>query len=386
MATDTPAANGTLLEVRSLQTHFFLDEGVVRAVDGVDLTVHRGRTLCVVGESGCGKSMTARSILQLIDPPGRLVAGQVLLHRATRDPHAGSGGDTHRTATGDSDRGGTDSGDGGTTVDLAALDPRGAEIRQVRGRDIAMVFQEPMTSLSLVHTVGDQVGEAITVHEQVDRDEVRRRCVELLGKVGIPNPQRHLDAYPFQLSGGMRQRVMIAMALACDPALLIADEPTTALDVTTQAQILDLLRGLQAELGMAVMFITHDMGVVAEMADDVAVMYLGRVVEHGPVDDVFHDPRHPYTRALLRSIPRIGGHARQRLRTIRGGVPDPFTRPPGCTFHPRCDAFMPGWCDTVEPPAYHLAAGRQARCLLYDPDGPSPDQHRQADTTPEGRS
>ncbi|WP_106243648.1 ABC transporter ATP-binding protein [Allonocardiopsis opalescens] len=338
-----------LVELRGLKTHFFTDEGTVRAVDGVDLEIRRGRTLCVVGESGCGKSITARSILQLVEAPGRVVDGRILLRR-----------------------GGADGGPG-EVVDLAGLKPGGKEIRSVRGKDIAMIFQEPMTSLSLVHTVGNQMVEAIRVHNDVGKREARERAVELLGMVNIPNPGRLVDSYPFQFSGGMRQRVMIAMALSCDPGLLIADEPTTALDVTTQAQIMELLKRLQRELGMAIMFITHDMGVVAEMADDVAIMYLGKVVEKGPVDDIFHDPKHPYTRALLESIPKIGHRRRERLRSIKGIVPDPANRPAGCVFHTRCDAFMPGRCDATVPPPVALGPDRQVRCLLYGGDGgPAP--------------
>jgi peptide/nickel transport system ATP-binding protein len=348
------ARSDVLVELTGLRTHFFTDSGTVQAVDGVDLEIRRGRTLCVVGESGCGKSITARSILQLVDAPGRIVDGQVLLNRDGGPP-------------------------GG--LDLAALHPRGREIRDVRGKDIAMIFQEPMTSLSLVHTVGDQLGEAIRVHRDVGKGQARERCVELLGMVGIPNPERLVDAYPFQFSGGMRQRVMIAMALSCDPALLIADEPTTALDVTTQAQILELLQRLRRELGMAIMFITHDMGVVAELADDVAVMYLGKVVEKGPVDDIFHAPKHPYTRALLDSIPKIGRKRQERLRSIEGIVPDPAHRPSGCVFHPRCDAFMPGRCDVTVPPPIQLGPDRQVRCLLYGGDAgsdaaPTPEHSR----------
>jgi peptide/nickel transport system ATP-binding protein len=345
-------ADPPLVEIRGLRTHFFADEGVVRAVDGVDLTIRRGRTLCVVGESGCGKSVTARSVLQLVDPPGRIVDGEVLLHRGAA---RGSAGGDH-----DGDGAGGDR----APLDLAALDPRGPGIRDVRGRDVAMIFQEPMTSLSPVHTVGDQITEAIGVHLDLTGDEARARAVDLLDQVGIPNPSGTVDRYPFQLSGGMRQRAMIAMALSCEPSVLIADEPTTALDVTTQAQIMDLLRGLSRDLGMAVLFITHDMGVVAEMADEVAVMYLGTVVEQGPVDDVFHDPRHPYTRALLTSVPRLGS-GRGGLDPIRGMVPDPSRRPSGCVFHTRCDSFMPGLCDVTPPPPVDVGPGRPVRCLLY---------------------
>ncbi len=333
-----------LLEVKGLKTYFFLDEGTVKAVDGVDFHIRRGQTLCVVGESGCGKSVTARSILQIVDPPGRIVEGEVLLHRRV-------GGDGASQTT--------------EVLNLAALDPRGREIRAIRGREISMIFQEPMTSLSPVHTIGNQIMEAILLHMPVTKEEARARAIEMLGRVGIPKPELRIDDYPFQLSGGMRQRAMIAMALSCRPSLLIADEPTTALDVTTQAQILDLMLELQEDLGMAIMLITHDLGVVAEMADDVVVMYLGHAVERGDVDSIFHDPKHPYTRALLRSIPKVGLKARERLDSIRGMVPDPYNRPAGCLFHTRCDEAMPGVCDRVVPPRIFLGDGREVRCLLY---------------------
>ena len=326
-----------LLEVKGLRTHFFTDEGVVRAVDGVDFEIERGQTVCVVGESGCGKSVTARSILQIVDPPGRVVEGQVLLRR------------------------------GGEVVDLAALNPRGKAIRAIRGKDIGMIFQEPMTSLSPVHSIGDQISEVIRLHLPDTPKQARERTVDLLRIVGIPRPEQRIDAYPFQLSGGMRQRAMIAMGLACGPSLLIADEPTTALDVTTQAQILDLIARLQQELGMAVLLITHDLGVVAEMADNVVVMYLGTVAERGTVDSIFHRPKHPYTQALLRSIPQVGVGVRERLATIRGSVPPPFARPTGCTFHPRCEQAIPGRCDHVVPTRVPIGATGhdEVRCLLY---------------------
>ncbi len=324
-----------LLQVTGLKTYFFLDEGTVKAVDGVDFEIQSGRTLCVVGESGCGKSVTARSILQIVDEPGRIVEGKIL--------YRGNG----------------------EVIDLAALNPRGEQIRRIRGKEIAMIFQEPMTSLSPVHTIGNQIAEAILLHFPVTRDEAQARVIELLRRVDIPKPELRIDAYPFQLSGGMRQRAMIAMALSCNPSLLIADEPTTALDVTTQAQILDLIRELQQEFGMALMLITHDLGVVAEMADDVVVMYLGHVVERGSVDSIFHDPKHPYTRALLRSIPKVGLNTRKRLDSIRGMVPSPYNRPSGCPFHPRCDRFMAGLCDRVVPPRVSLGGEREVRCLLY---------------------
>jgi oligopeptide/dipeptide ABC transporter ATP-binding protein len=328
-----------LLDVRGLRTHFILDDGVVKAVDGVDLQIRRGATLCIVGESGCGKSVTARSILQIVDPPGRVVGGSI---------HFRPGGAA-----------------GERPIDLAALNPRGHQIRAIRGREIAMIFQEPMASLSPVHTIGNTIIEAIQEHEPISAAAARLRAIELLGQVGIPRPAERVDAYSFQLSGGMRQRAMIAIALACNPSLLIADEPTTALDVTTQAQILDLLRRLQREFGMAIMLITHDLGVVAEMADDVAVMYLGHVVERGDVETIFSAPRHPYTQALLQSIPRIGRKSRARLASIRGMVPDPFNRPSGCPFHTRCDQAIIGVCDRVLPQPIEFPGRQEVRCVLY---------------------
>jgi oligopeptide/dipeptide ABC transporter ATP-binding protein len=334
-----------LLEVRDLKTQFFTEDGIVRAVDGVSFEMKRGKTLGIVGESGCGKSVTARSILQIVEHPGRIVEGQILFHRLSRDS-----GSEHIE-----------------TVDLVALGARGPEIRDVRGKDISMIFQEPMTSLSPIHTIGNQITEAIRLHLPVSRNEASERAIELLRRVGIPKPDERMGTYTFQLSGGMRQRAMIAMALSCDPSLLIADEPTTALDVTTQAQILDLMRELKDDMGMSIILITHDLGVVAEMADDVVVMYLGTVVERGGVVDIFHDAHHPYTRALLRSIPKYGLRAAgQRLDSIRGMVPDPYSRPAGCPYHPRCDDMMPGKCDRISPPSFRIGEDRVVRCLLYE--------------------
>lgn len=338
--------NDLLLEVKELKTHFFLDEGTVEAVNGVDFRVNRRQTLGVVGESGCGKSVTAFSILQLVGKPGRIVEGQILLHKRDRDANGAS------QAT--------------DIIDIAALDPRSRRLRDIRGSEIAMIFQEPMTSLSMMYTVGAQIEEAILLHMDMNKEQAREHAIKVLRQVGIPRPEERVDAYPFQLSGGMRQRAMIAMALSCNPSLLIADEPTTALDVTTQAQILELMKSLQEEYGMAIMLITHDLGVVAEMCDEVVVMYLGEVVERAPVDDIFHDPKHPYTEALLKSIPRLGFSRTTKLDPIEGMVPDPYNRPTGCQFHTRCRKFMPGKCDRIHPELTELPDGRVVRCLLYE--------------------
>jgi peptide/nickel transport system ATP-binding protein len=278
------AAPETILSVRGLVTHFPVRNGIVKAVDGVSFDVHRGRTLAIVGESGSGKSVTARSILQIVDAPGRIVAGSMKFTRSD-----------------------------GSTVDLANLDPKGRAIRSVRGREIAMIFQEPMSSLSPVHTIGDQISEVLRLHLRMSKRQARERTVELLRQVEIPSPEKAIDRYTFEYSGGMRQRAMIAMALACNPSLLIADEPTTALDVTTQAEILDLIKRLQQSHGMGVMFITHDMGVVAEIADDVLVMYNGKVMEHGPVEQIFHAPADAYTRMLIGSVVKLEDKAAIRL-------------------------------------------------------------------------
>lgn len=329
-----------ILSVRDLKTYFRLDEGIVRAVDGVSFDVFAGRTLGIVGESGCGKSITARSILGIVDRPGRIEAGEVWLRRVSSD--------------GSSER-----------IDLAALPPEGPEMRAVRGKEIALIFQEPTASISQYYTVGNQIMESIRLHTNASKKEARERAIDLLRMVGVPRPERRVDEYPFQLSGGQRQRVMVAMALACDPSILIADEPTTALDVTTQAQVLDLLRDIQRRRGLAVILITHDMGVIAEMADDVVVMYLGRAVEKGPVDDIFHSPKHPYTRALLRSIPSILATPRTKLATISGSIPHPFARPKGCPFHPRCADAIAGLCDVAEPELTRLDERREVSCFLY---------------------
>ena len=330
--------DNSLLEVKNLKTYFFLDEGTARAVDGVDFSVRRGQVLGVVGESGCGKSVTARSILRIVPRPGRIVEGEITLHRI-----AEARPDFVRIED----------------VRLTDLDPKGDAIRSIRGAEIALVPQEPMMALSPVHTVANQICEAIILHQKVSRTEAREKAIAMLEMVGMPQPGRTIDRYPHELSGGMRQRAIIAMALSCHPSLLIADEPTTAVDVTTEAQILKLMRNLQRELGMAIMYITHNLSVVAQMTDEVIVMYMGKVVEEADVDSLFHEPLHPYTQALLKSIPRLGQRTRERrrLESIPGSVPDPYAIPKGCSFHPRCGARIQGLCDREEPPYVEARPG-----------------------------
>jgi len=341
-------AEDILVEFKDLHTYFYLAEGVVRAVDGVDLQIKRGRTIGIVGESGCGKSITSLSLLRLVPPPGKIVSGEILFYRTNRQ----NGGSVTEV------------------VNITKLDPNGSEIRHIRGNQISMVFQEPMTAMSPVRTIGQQITEAIILHQKVDKAEARRRAIDIMARVKLPNPDRVIDDYPFQLSGGMRQRAVIAMALSCTPSLLIADEPTTALDVTTEAQILNLMRELQDELDMAIMYITHNLGVIAEMADEVAVMYLGKVVEQTDIQSLFFKPLHPYTQALLSSIPHLThairhSHQRRRLEVIKGMVPDPYTIVPGCSFHPRCPQFIAGVCDVVEPAYIEAEPGHMVRCHLF---------------------
>lgn len=335
-----------LLSVRDLRTSFHLDEGTIKAVDGVSFDVYPGQVVGIVGESGCGKSVLARSILRIVDRPGKIVGGEMLYQCGDNHPNRALGG----------------------VIDLARLDPGGAEMRAIRGGEIALIPQEPMAAFSPLHTVGNQIVEAIRLHQRVSVQEARRIAVTMLRRVGVSMPEERIDAYSWEMSGGLRQRAMIAMALACSPRLLIADEPTTAIDVTTQAQLLNLFQGLQAGQGMAMIFITHDLGVIAQLADHVVVMYLGRVAEAGPVGDLFRDPLHPYTRALLQSIPSIDSQPRTRLPSIAGSIPAPFSRPSGCAFHPRCTAFMPGICDRQPPSLQRMAGGRAVSCFLYAPE------------------
>jgi oligopeptide/dipeptide ABC transporter ATP-binding protein len=329
-----------LLQVKDLQTHFMMREGVVRAVEGATFEVYPGRTLGIVGESGCGKSVAAKSILRIVDEPGRVVGGQILYR--FRD-HAGH----YREE------------------DLLALPADSPTLRSVRGGEISMIFQEPMSSFSPVHTIGNQLTEAIRLHTDLSEAAAEAKTIEWLEYVGIPNPRERLSEYPYRMSGGQCQRAMIAMALSTDPKILIADEPTTALDVTTQAQILNLLQRLQAEQGMAMIFITHDLGVIAEVADEVAVMYLGKIVEKAPVAELFNNPQHPYTQALMASIPTIDAQPRERLPSVKGSIPHPLNRPGGCAFHPRCPAYMHGVCERNEPKSTSAGPNHVVSCFLY---------------------
>jgi peptide/nickel transport system ATP-binding protein len=322
-----------LIEVKDLKTNFYTEAGVVRAVNGVDFTIAREKTLGVVGESGCGKSVTALSIMRLIRPPGRIDSGEILLHR------------------------------NGKPVDLSKLDPKGSEIRAIRGNEIAMIFQEPMTSLNPVYTIGNQIMESIMLHQRLGRKDARAKAVEMLTAVGIPSPERRIREYPHQLSGGMRQRAMIAMALSCNPSLLIADEPTTALDVTIQAQVLNLMNDLRREFKAAIMFITHDLGVIAHMADDVVVMYLGRIVESASIRDIFHNPLHPYTRGLMNSIPSLTTTKEKRLVPIKGVVPDLLEAGVGCGFESRCPSKTEA-CKNRMPPLIEITPGHFSACWM----------------------
>src|SRR5215470_15198254 len=337
-----------LLSVRDLSVVFELEEGTVRAVDGVSFDVRPGQVVGIVGESGCGKSVTMKAILQLIETPGRISSGEILYRQ---------------------------NGTGSRVTDLARLRPRGALMRRLRGAEIALIPQEPMAAFSPVHTVGRQIIEAIKLHasrhpdgRSISRHDARAMTIELFRDVGISMPDQRIDAYSWQLSGGPRQRAMIAMALSCRPRLLIADEPTTALDVTTQAQILNLLRDLQRRHGTAIVFITHDLGVIAQMARYVVVMYLGRVMEQGPVEQIFHAPKHPYTRALLKSIPSVNVAPRTLLPTIAGSIPHPLGRPRGCPFHPRCPDAIPGVCAERVPALRPVGPTQLASCFLYSLD------------------
>jgi peptide/nickel transport system ATP-binding protein/oligopeptide transport system ATP-binding protein len=332
----TSAVEDPILEIKNLHTYFYLEKGVVKAVNGVDLAIGRQSTLGIVGESGCGKSITAMSVMQLIkSPPGRIVDGQILLNRE----------------------------DGRGSVDIAKLDPTGAQMRAIRGKEVAIIFQEPMTSLNPLHSVGDQIAEVVKLHQKVGDAEAQQIALQMLEKVQINEPKRRLKQYPHQLSGGMRQRVMIAMALSCNPSVLIADEPTTALDVTVQAQILELMQTLKRDFRSSIMLITHNLGVVSQMADRVAVMYLGKVVEYTDTRSLFHEPLHPYTMGLLNSVPVLGKKKGQ-LVPIKGMVPTPDTKITGCAFADRCP-YVKAVCRQEMPELREIKPGHKAACWLY---------------------
>ena len=330
----------TVIEVNGLKTYFFTDDGVLKAVDGVSYAIEAGKTFGLIGESGCGKSATSQSILRIVPQPGRIVGGEILF-RDARTPDA-------------------------APVDLVKLNPKGKEIRAIRGGKISMIFQEPMTSLSPLHTIQNQMVEAILLHRTQNKKEAIEIAYDMLVKVGISNPRQRLTEYPHQLSGGIRQRVMIAMSLSCSPSLLIADEPTTALAVTVQAQVLELMKKLQQELGMAVQYITHDLGVIAEVADTVGVMYLGRIVEMGTLEQIFRHPMHPYTERLMKSIPSLNKPKdARRLATIKGNVPIPIDLPVSCGFASRCPMAMKGKCDCARPKLVDSGDGHLVSCFLY---------------------
>lgn len=335
--------NQLLVDVKDLKTYFHLLEGTVKAVDGVSFELYQGRTLGVIGESGCGKSVTSRSLMQLIEtPPGKIEEGTIKFHYYD------------------------DEGNPSEIVDITALKAEGKEMRKIRWKDIAMIFQEPMTSMSPVHTVFSQIDEAMKLHvPSMTKEDRRERAVELLRRVGIPKPDTMVDAYSYQLSGGMRQRAMIAMALSCNPKLLIADEPTTALDVTVESQILELIREIQDEYNMGIMYISHDLAVVAEMSDDIMVMYLGQVVETTDVNTIFEEPLHPYTQALWRSIPTIDGDL-DRLEPIKGTIPSPYYKHTGCRFYGRCEQRIEGKCNSSFPELIEVKPGHKVRCFLYE--------------------
>lgn len=330
--------NDVILEVRDLHITLDFDGEDIPVVQGVDFELSAGKVLALVGESGCGKSVTSQALLRLLPRELRITSGQINFQAA----------------------------DGQAPVDFVSLPKDGKKIREIRGNQIAMIFQEPMSSFSVLHTIGNQIGEVIRLHLKASKAEARALTIKLLDKVGIPDPTRAVDQYPYEFSGGMRQRAMIAKALACNPSVLIADEPTTALDVTIQAQVLEIMRGLKADDRMSMIFITHDLGVVAQIADDVAIMYLGRIVEKGPVGEIFGNPQHPYTVSLLNAIPRLGDlSARRQLASIRGSVPSLFERPLGCAFHPRCDSFMDELCNAQSPPLTRLSPVHEVCCFLH---------------------
>ncbi len=326
-------SNKYLLSIKNLKTHFHVRKRIIRAVDGVTLNVRAGKTLGLVGESGCGKSITAHSILRLLPKTARIPEGEIWFNSRNRQP-----------------------------VDLLKLRPSGTEMRSIRGNDISMIFQDPMSSLNPVYRVGDQIVESILEHEKVSKADAMERALAMLKRLSIPSAEKRIREYPHQFSGGMKQRVMIAMGLICNPELLIADEPTTALDVTIQAQILELMQDLQKQLGFTIILITHNMGIVADMSDDIAVMYMGKIMEFGTKEDLFLRPAHPYTRALLKSVPVLGNGGKDLLEPIQGSTPDPSNMPPGCSFAPRCD-YATDICQQ-DPPYVDVGGGHLVRCVL----------------------
>jgi len=338
-----PMNENDLIQIKNLRVSFPLDEGTVHALDGIDLSIQKGKVVGIVGESGCGKSITARSILQIIPPPGKIDQGEILL----RTKIGSANGEEQ-------------------IIDLAKLDPNSELYRQIRWGEISMVFQEPMTSFSAYHTLGDQIMEALLMHKDVSKEEARQAAIQMLERVGIPNPQVRMNQYPHEFSGGMRQRAMIGMALICNPSMLIADEPTTSLDVTIQAQMLDLMKDLRRDFGSSIMFITHNLGVIAQIADEVSIMYLGKIVEQGSTADIFHNHKHPYTSSLVQAIPKISDASKKRLATVRGSVPSPFERPNGCPFNNRCPKMMPGVCDVKAPKLTDFGNGHKTACFLYE--------------------
>lgn len=334
MTSQASQSEAPLLSVQDLKIRIQMDNGIMKAVDGVDFEIKKGKTLGLVGESGCGKSLTSRAIIS-INPKECEATGNILYNS-------------------DSDK-----------VDLLKLDPRGKQIRSIRGRKIAMIFQEPMTAFSPMYTIGNQIMESILIHRTKDKKAAKKIALEMLSKVGISDEEKRFDQYPHEFSGGMRQRAMISMALSCNPELLIADEPTTALDVTIQAQVMELMKGLQKEFGMAILLVTHDLGIIAEMCDEVAVMYLGKIVEQSTVGEIFKNPKHPYTKGLLNSMPRLGGDRNARLESIEGTVPIPINMPPMCGFYDRCKDRIDGICNKQAVPKTQISDNHMVRCFLY---------------------
>ncbi|MCR8634157.1 ABC transporter ATP-binding protein [Paenibacillus radicis (ex Xue et al. 2023)] len=327
-----------LLSVQDLKIRIQMDNGEMNAVDGVDFEIKKGKTLGLVGESGCGKSLTSRAIIS-INPKECETSGKIVYHSSSE-----------KTLN---------------QLNLLSLDPRGPQIRSIRGRKISMIFQEPMTAFSPMYTIGNQIMESILIHRTKNKKEAKQIALEMLSKVGISDQEKRFDQYPHEFSGGMRQRAMISMALSCNPELLIADEPTTALDVTIQAQVLELMKGLQKEFGMAILLVTHDLGIIAEMCDEVAVMYLGKIVEQSTVEEIFNNPKHPYTKGLLRSMPRLGGNKNKRLESIEGTVPMAINMPPMCGFYDRCSDRIEGVCDRQAVPKTRFSDNHMVRCFLY---------------------